>query len=145
MTPEAILRSHREVTQRRVSTESVVLFVQDTTELDYSDHPPRDAKYLASCHRRGLSLHAQLAVTPEKLCLGVVRIDFHEREFASLGKLKERKSWPIEEKERRNPGDTKIISVCRVSRANDGGAGGDKSISRGTESQVFVVALPGNA
>jgi hypothetical protein len=37
----------------------------------------------------------------------------------------------------KNPGDTKIISVCRVSTANDGGAGGDESISRGTESQVF--------
>ena len=30
-----------------------------------------------------------------------------------------------------NPGDTKIISVCRVSKAHDGGARG------GTESQVF--------
>ena len=36
-----------------------------------------------------------------------------------------------------NSGDTKIISVCRVSIANYGGAGGCKSISRGTESQVF--------
>ena len=99
VTPEAILQSHREVTQRRVSTESVVLFVQDTTELDYSDHPQRDAKYLANCHRRGLYMHAQLAVTPEKLCLGVVGIDFHERELESLGKSKERKTWPIEEKE----------------------------------------------
>jgi hypothetical protein len=39
--------------------------------------------------------------------------------------------------EKDDPGDTKIISVCRVSIANDGGAGGDRSISRGTESQVF--------
>ena len=29
------------------------------------------------------------------------------------------------------------MTVCGVSTANDGGAGGDKSISRGTESQVF--------
>ena len=36
-----------------------------------------------------------------------------------------------------DPGDTRIISDCRVSKANDGGAGADKSISRGTESQVF--------
>ena len=34
-------------------------------------------------------------------------------------------------------GDTKTISVCRVSKANDGGVGGGKSISSGTESQVF--------
>ena len=37
----------------------------------------------------------------------------------------------------KDPGDTRIILVCRVSIANDGGAGGGKSISRGTESQVF--------
>ena len=35
------------------------------------------------------------------------------------------------------PGDTKTISVCRVSKANDGGAGGGKSISTGKESQDF--------
>ena len=40
-------------------------------------------------------------------------------------------------KTRGKPGDTKIISVCRVSKAHVGGAGGGKSISRGTESQVF--------
>ena len=34
-------------------------------------------------------------------------------------------------------GDTKIILVCRVIKTDDGGAGGGKSISRGTESQVF--------
>ena len=34
-------------------------------------------------------------------------------------------------------GDTKTFSVCRVSKANDGGVRGGKSISSGTESQVF--------
>ena len=45
-----------------------------------------------------------------------------------------------ENQERSRPndsGDTKIISVCRVSTAHDGGARGGKSSSRGTESQVF--------
>jgi hypothetical protein len=36
-----------------------------------------------------------------------------------------------------DPGDTKTISVCRVSIANDGGAGGCKSISTGKEPQDF--------
>ena len=43
----------------------------------------------------------------------------------------------------RDPGDTRTISVCRVSKANDGRAGGDKSISRGTESQVFLGRAAG--
>jgi len=99
VSPGQILKPHREATQRRVSTHPVVLFVQDTTELDYTDHPQRDAKYLSDCDHRGLYMHAQLAVTPEKLCLGVVAIDFHERELESLGKSKERRTLPIEEKE----------------------------------------------
>jgi hypothetical protein len=99
VSPEEILKPHQEATQRRVSERPVVLFVQDTTELDYSDHPQRDAKYLADCHHRGLYMHAQLAITPDKLCLGVMAIDFHERELESLGKSKERRTWPIEEKE----------------------------------------------
>ena len=36
-----------------------------------------------------------------------------------------------------NPGYERIFSVCRDSKAHDGGAGGGKSSSRGTESQVF--------
>ena len=34
-------------------------------------------------------------------------------------------------------GTLESLRVGRVSKANDGGAGGDESISRGTESQVF--------
>src|SRR5579872_2997244 len=99
VSPEEILRPHTEATVRRAVEHAVVLVVQDTTELDYTDHPQRDAKFLADCHHRGLYLHAQLAVTPQKLPLGVVAIDFHERELESLGKSRERKTWPIEEKE----------------------------------------------
>ena len=99
VSPEEILKPHRGATERRAGEHSVVLLVQDTTELDYTDHPQKDAKYLADCNHRGIFMHAQLAVTPEKLSLGVVAIDFHERELKSLGKSKERKTWPIEEKE----------------------------------------------
>jgi hypothetical protein len=99
VSPPEILNPHWEATRQRATEHPVVLFVQDTTELDYTDHPQRDAKYLSDCHHRGLYLHAQLATTPDKLCLGVVAIDFHERELESLGKSKERKAWPIEEKE----------------------------------------------
>ena len=42
-------------------------------------------------------------------------------------------------------GDTKIISVCRVSKANDDGAGGAKTSQGARNHKFFVVALPGNA
>lgn len=99
VSPEEILKPHCEATVRRSHEHSVVLLVQDTTELDYTDHPQRDAKFLADCNHRGIYMHAQLAVTPQKLSLGVMAIDFHERELESLGKSKERKTWPIEDKE----------------------------------------------
>ena len=37
--PGAILSSHYETTQRRMSQEPIVLAVQDTTQLDYTHHP----------------------------------------------------------------------------------------------------------
>ena len=36
-----------------------------------------------------------------------------------------------------DPGDTKIIFVCRVSKGNGGGVGGGKSISRGKKQYDF--------
>jgi len=99
VSPEEILMPHGEATERRVREYPVVLLVQYTTELDYTDHPPQDAKYLADCSHRGMYMHVQLAVTPQKLSLGVMAIDFHERELGRLGKSKERRTWPIEEKE----------------------------------------------
>ena len=79
VSPEQILEPHREATQRRMREQPVVLIVQDTTELDYTKHPPRDARCLNEDRRFGLFLHAHLAVTPDKLCLGVVGAEYFDR------------------------------------------------------------------
>lgn len=97
--PDQILQPHREATQRRICEQPVVLIVQDTTELDYSKHPPDDARCLDKIDRFGLYLHAHLAVTPDKLCLGVVGAELFDRTPESIGQSKERKKLPIEEKE----------------------------------------------
>ena len=99
VTPEQILRPHREATQRRMREQSVVLIVQDTTELDYSKHPTVDARCLNREQRFGLYEHVHLAVTPDKLCLGVVGSEFFDRAPESLGQSRERRTLPIEEKE----------------------------------------------
>ena len=99
VTPENILRPHRDATARRMRAEPVVLVVQDTTELDFSDHPPQDAKCLNRVERRGFYDHTHLAVTPQGLTLGVVGCEQFDREPDSLGKADERASLPIEEKE----------------------------------------------
>ena len=126
VTPEKILDSHIRATKKRVENQSVVLVVQDTTEFDFTAHPPDDLRCLNRSERFGLYDHTHLAVTPEKLILGVLGQEQYDRDPDSLGKTKERRSLPIEEKESMRwlsgyrlacklsaecP-DTTIVSVC---------------------------------
>jgi Transposase DNA-binding/Transposase Tn5 dimerisation domain len=99
VTPEQILQPHLQATQARMREYPVVLLVQDTTELDYTQHPPRDARCLNIKERFGLYEHVVLAVTPDKLCLGVVGSEFFDRAAETLGQASQRRTLPIEEKE----------------------------------------------
>ena len=99
VSPEEILRPPQEATLQRMQVQPVVLIVQDTTELDYTEHPPEDARCLNTEHRFGLYDHVSLAATPERLCLGVVGVETFDRAPESLGKSDERRTLPIEEKE----------------------------------------------
>ena len=49
--------------------------------------------------RFGLYEQVHLAVTPDKLCLGVVGAEFFDHATETLGKSAERSTWPIEQKE----------------------------------------------
>ena len=97
--PEDILKPHVEATKRRMQEHSVVLIAQDTTELDYSDHPPADARCLNKEDRLGIYDHTHLAVAPSGLSLGVVGVEYFDRNAEGLGQSKERSKLPIEEKE----------------------------------------------
>jgi hypothetical protein len=97
--PEKILRPHREATERRIAEHSTVLVVQDTTELDFSRHPTRDAGVLNTPDRFGFYDHSQVAFTREGVCLGVLDATFWSRDPDSLGKADERAADPIETKE----------------------------------------------
>lgn len=99
VTPEAILRPHALATLARMRNHPVVLHVQDTTELDFSRHPPRDARCLDQEHRLGLYVHSYLAVTPDRQVLGVPGLNFFDRGPATLGLSGKRKSLPISWKE----------------------------------------------
>jgi len=63
VTPEAILRPHREATLGRMAEQPTVLALQDTSEMDYSKHPPSDGGCLTKPERTGFYLHQQLPVT----------------------------------------------------------------------------------
>lgn len=99
VTPEKILAPHRAATIRRIRQQLVALILQDTTELDFTDHPPEDAGCLNKADRFGLYDHTHLAVAPDRLCLGVVGTEWFDRTPESLGKADERSTLPIEEKE----------------------------------------------
>lgn len=94
-----ILLAHRECVEERMEQHPVVLIAQDTTELDYTKHPPKDAGVLERDDRFGLYDHTHLALTPQRLCLGVLDVEFFDRTPESLGKAQERKHDPIETKE----------------------------------------------
>ncbi len=99
VTPEAILAPHRAATLTRMREHPVVLVVQDTTEFDFSAHPPQDARHLNEADRFGFYDHTHLALTPERLCLGVVGSEQYDRAAETLGQSRTRKSLPIEQKE----------------------------------------------
>ena len=99
VTPDRILKPHYDATKDRMAGQSVVLVVQDTTELDFSLHPQSDARCLNKATRFGLYDHTHLALTPEGLPLGVVGAELFDRSVDSLGKSQQRVNLPIEEKE----------------------------------------------
>lgn len=92
-----ILQPHYQATIERIATEKIVLIAQDTTELDYSSKKATTG--LGKLHyenHKGAFLHASIAVTPDRICLGVVGAKFFTRD--TLGK-KNQHNIPIEDKE----------------------------------------------
>jgi hypothetical protein len=72
VTAQALLEPHRECTVERMMAHPTVLCIQDTSEIDYTGK--NDIQGLGSLNyenRRGLYLHPTLAVTPERLPLGI--------------------------------------------------------------------------
>lgn len=81
VTPENILRPHRERTLRRMQAQATVLCVQDGTDLNFTTHPQTSGLGVIGSNQtgaksRGLHLHSTLAVSPEGLPLGVLRTSF---------------------------------------------------------------------
>lgn len=98
VTPEKILSPHKEMTVKRIQQEAVVLIVQDTTEVNYSHRASIEGMgFLSFESQQGFYLHPSIALTPERVCLGVVDGYMWVRE--QLAQRLKHKSKPIEEKE----------------------------------------------
>lgn len=98
----AILASHGRRTLQRMAQEPVVLAVQDTTSLNHSRHPHisglgpigSDAE-----GAQGFFLHSTLALTPERVPLGVLQAQMWARQGAQTGQSEQRRQRRIEDKE----------------------------------------------
>jgi hypothetical protein len=105
-TPARLLRPHHDATLQRVRQHPVVLCAQDTTENDLTRPHERvaGAGPLNDSDRLGFFVHPLLAITPERVPLGVIDAKIWARDpvaFARPADVKdaERKKKSIEEKE----------------------------------------------
>jgi hypothetical protein len=98
--PQDILHSHVEATYTRLSAVPVVLAVQDTTEVNWTRHPATQGLGPlghTACH--GLLVHTTLAITPERVPLGLLAQQVWARDPADAGKRARRKQLPLSQKE----------------------------------------------
>jgi hypothetical protein len=95
-----MLQSHIEATYGRLNAVPLVLAVQDTTEA-HGTHVRVTAGFgplgNTACH--GLLVHTTLAMTPERVPLGLFAPQVWARDPADLGKRARRKQVPISQKE----------------------------------------------
>ncbi len=97
---EQIQWPHRKATIKRLAQHGVVLAVQDTTQVDLTDHPHAAGMgYLQDKDHTGFLLHTTLMVTPQREPLGIIQQEVMVRDPAEFGKTKKRWKHPIEEKE----------------------------------------------
>jgi hypothetical protein len=98
--PQAILASHVIATSGRLAAVPLVLAVQDTTAMDWTAHPATTGLGpLAAPSHQGLHVHTTLALTPERLPLGLLAQQVWARDPAAVGKRTTRKRRPIADKE----------------------------------------------
>jgi Transposase DNA-binding/Transposase Tn5 dimerisation domain len=96
---EAILASHVLSTTRRMQAVPLVLAVQDTTYLDWTDHPATEGLGpLAAWSHQGLLAHTTLALTPERVPLGLLAQQVWARD-KDVRRQQDHKQRAIAEKE----------------------------------------------
>jgi len=99
-----VLKPHHDATVARIRVHEVVIVAQDTTEIELVRKQERVGGPLNDESRYGLYVHPLLAMTPERVPLGVVTAKIWSRDPEEFAKSQEekrraRKARPIEEKE----------------------------------------------
>ncbi len=98
--PADMLASHVQATTARLRQVPLVLAVQDTTYLDWTAHPATTGLGpLASAKQQGLLAHSTLALTPERVPLGVLAQQVWARDAATFAQQPDHHQRPIAAKE----------------------------------------------
>ena len=97
---DQILEPHRKASIQRLRGQAVVLAVQDTTQIDLTNHPHMQGTgYLQDLHHTGLLLHTTLWVTPQREPLGLLQQQAWVRDPSEFGKKHQRDKRQLAEKE----------------------------------------------
>jgi hypothetical protein len=96
---DAVLASHVKATQQRMQAVPIVLAVQDTSLLDWTNHPEtKGLGPLATTHHQGLLVHTTLALTPEHVPLGLLQQQVWARD-PEVRRAQDHKTRPLAAKE----------------------------------------------
>src|SRR4051794_28954524 len=100
VTPDALLASHVRATYARLAAVPLVLAAQDTTLLDWTHHPATTGLGpLGNARQQGLLAHSTLALTPERVPLGLLAQQVWARDAATFGQLPDQHTRGIAAKE----------------------------------------------
>ena len=98
--PQDIEQSHIEATYGRLAHVPVVLAVQDTTEVNWTNlRATQGLGPLGHTACQGLFVHSTLAITPERVPLGLLAQQVWARDPDDVGKRARRKRRPMSQKE----------------------------------------------
>ena len=98
VTSEKILKPHQAALAQRIGREKILLAIQDTSMVDYTNHPQtKNLGCLGDENHQGIILHPTLLSTAAGIPMGLIDIQFLKRE-----QIGSRENWAkrsIEEKE----------------------------------------------
>lgn len=98
--PEAFRQAQQDACVKRLAEEPVVLAIQDTSALSFTEHPAMAGRgRLPGPEQWGLLLHSVLALSEEGVPLGLLHQKTWTRDPAEAGSRPPRKDRRIEEKE----------------------------------------------
>ncbi|MEW6497207.1 MAG: IS4 family transposase [Cyanobacteriota bacterium] len=97
---QAIREAHQRSTIERVKQHSIIIGIQDTTELNFTHHPRKKGMgYLDNANSRGLKVHSVFCSSTNGVPLGILHQQVWSRDLDEIGKKHQRHKKPIQEKE----------------------------------------------